>query len=56
MQELLKLEFYTYVMVFLRFGTAIMVMPGFTSSYVNPRIRLYIALGISFILYPVLQE
>ena len=40
----------------MRLGSALMLMPGFMSSYVNMRLRLSIALALSFVLLPFLNE
>lgn len=50
MTEILNLELYKFMLIFLRIGAAIMFMPGFRSSYVNMNVRLAIALAITFIL------
>ena len=43
MTELLNLEIYKYILIFLRVGSALMLMPGFMTTYVNTRQRLCIA-------------
>ena len=53
MQELLALNLYHFLMVFLRLGTALMLMPGFMSSYVSVNIRLATALSLSLVLMPI---
>ena len=42
-----------FVLTFTRIGTAIMIMPGLGDSFVSERIRLHTALGISFVLFPL---
>jgi len=42
-----------FILTFVRMGTAIMIMPGVGDSFVNTRIRLLMALGISFVLFPI---
>ena len=54
MQELLNLNLYHFLMVFLRLGTTLMLMPGFMSSYINTNIRLSTALALSLILIPAI--
>ncbi len=54
MEQLISLNMYTFLMVFLRFGSALMVMPGFMSSFVNVQIRLSVALSISLVLMPLI--
>ena len=56
MQELIFSEIYKFIFIFLRLGSAIMLMPGFNSSYVNIRARLSIALMFSVILIPFLSD
>ena len=56
MQELLFLEIYKITFIFLRLGSALMLMPGYSSSYINTRFRLSIALVMSVILQPFLSE
>ena len=54
MQELLNLNLYHFLMVFLRLGSALMLMPGFMSSYINTNIRISIALSLTLILMPII--
>lgn len=56
MQELLFLEIYKTAFIFLRIGSVLMFMPGYSSAYVNTRFRLSIALCLSVILQPFLSE
>ncbi len=55
MAELLNINIYHFLMVFLRLGAAIMLMPGFMSSYVNANVRLSIALALSVVLIPAIS-
>ncbi|MCB1783242.1 MAG: flagellar type III secretion system protein FliR [Alphaproteobacteria bacterium] len=41
-----------FILTFMRIGTAVMIMPGLGDSFVPERIRLHMALGISFVLFP----
>ena len=54
MSELLSLNVYQFLLIFLRLGTIIMLMPGFMSSYVNTNIRLITALMIAIVTIPVI--
>lgn len=54
MTELLQLEIYRYILIFLRLGSAIMLMPGFMTTYINMRFRLCIALAVTVILSPLI--
>ena len=42
-----------FMLTFVRIGTAIIIMPGLGDSFVSTRIRLHMALGISFVLFPL---
>lgn len=56
MTELLNQEIYKFILVFLRIGSAIMLMPGFSASYVNSRQRLSIALAVTVVIVPFLNS
>jgi len=56
MQELIFAEVYKFIFIFLRLGSALMLMPGFNSSYINMRIRLSVSIMLSVILIPFLSE
>ena len=43
-----------FMLTFARVGTAIIIMPGLGDSFVSTRIRLHMALGISFVLFPII--
>ena len=55
MTQLFTLEIYTFMTIFLRVGSAILVMPGFMTSYVSTRIRLSVALALTLVLMPLLS-
>lgn len=54
LQEFLGGAVYAYLMVFVRLGSAFLIMPGFGEQFVSPRIRLLFALAVSFLLLPIL--
>jgi len=54
LKDLLTLNVFGILLIFARVGTAIAVLPGFSAAYVPVRIRLGLALAISFLLGPVL--
>ncbi len=56
MSELLNFHIYNFMLVFLRLGSALAFMPGFTTSYINMRQRLSIAVAIAIALIPFLQS
>tara|TARA_R110001592_G_scaffold27763_13_gene102725 strand:- start:17018 stop:17803 length:786 start_codon:yes stop_codon:yes gene_type:complete len=41
-----------FMLTFTRVGTAIIIMPGLGDSFVSTRVRLHMAVGISFVLFP----
>lgn len=45
---------YAFLMIFVRLGSAFLIMPGYGEQFVSPRIRLLFALAVSFILLPIL--
>ncbi len=45
-----------FLLTFTRVGTAMIIMPGLGESFVSERIRLHLALGISFVLFPLLYQ
>ena len=55
MQELLNINLFHFLMVFLRLGSALMLMPGFMSSYISANIRLSLGLAISIVLMPIIS-
>lgn len=56
MTELLNMELYTFLLIFLRIGGAVMFMPSFNASYINTQFRLCIALSLTVILMPFLND
>ena len=56
MTQLLNLEVYALILIFLRFGAAFMLIPGLMSSYVNARLRLCIALAVTVVATPLVSE
>lgn len=55
-EELLKLNVFAFFLIFARVGSVFMLLPGFSSDYVNTRSRLTIALGLSLLLMPFLMN
>ena len=54
LQELLELNLFAFFLIFARVGTAIMLLPGYSATYVAARFRLVLGLAISFVMFPVL--
>lgn len=56
LQEILSLNVFGFFLIFARMGTAFLLLPGFSAGYVAIRIRLLLALAVSFVLTPVLAR
>lgn len=56
MEQIISLEIYSFLFIFFRLGGAIMFMPVFMTAYISERQRLSIALAISLVLVPFLQN
>lgn len=54
LQQIVVGNVYAFLLIFMRFGMALMIMPGIGDSFVSPQIRLCFALALSFVLTPVL--
>ena len=54
LQQIVVGNLFAFLLIFMRFGTAIMLMPGIGDSFVTPQIRLLFAVSFCFILTPVL--
>jgi flagellar biosynthetic protein FliR len=52
--ELLQLDVYRFMLLFARIGTAMMLLPGLGGQLVSSRIRLLLALSITFLMLPTL--
>ena len=46
---------FAFMLVFVRIGTAITIMPGIGDSFVPKKVRLFMGLGIALVLSPVIQ-
>ncbi len=53
LERLLALEAFSYLLVFSRLGTAVMLMPGVAEAFVPARVRLLVALTVTVVMYPV---
>jgi flagellar biosynthetic protein FliR len=54
LQTFVATQLFTFMMVFARIGSALMVMPGISDITVPTSVRLYFALALSVVLMPVL--
>lgn len=46
---------FAFLLTFVRVGTTVMIMPGLGDSFISERIRLHMALGLSFVLFPLVM-
>lgn len=56
LQQFATAELFAFMLIFCRVGAGIMVLPGFSETYVSARIRLLMALSIALVLTPMLGE
>lgn len=49
-------ELFGYFLVFARLGAAIMLLPGFGEGFVSPRIRILLALAVTFAVMPIVAD
>lgn len=52
--DLIQLDIFRFILVFTRLGTAMMLLPGIGGHLVSMRIRLWLALTLSFLMLPLL--
>ena len=55
LHDLIVSNIFAFILIFVRFGVAMMIMPGIGDSFVSPQVRLLFAVAISFVLTPVLS-
>ncbi|RED52477.1 flagellar biosynthetic protein FliR [Aestuariispira insulae] len=54
--ELVPFEAYQFFMVFARLSAVVLLMPTLGESYISPRVRLFLALGITLITTPIVAD
>lgn len=55
LEEFVTAGVFTFILIFVRFGTALMIMPGIGDSFTPMNIRLHIALAICLVMTPIIQ-
>lgn len=55
LEDFLAAGVFAFILTFVRMGTAFMIMPGIGDSFVSERIRLFMALAISFAMFPIVN-
>ncbi len=56
LENFLATGVFAFIIIFVRFGTAVMIMPGVGDSFVPDRVRLMFAVGFCLAMVPVLQK
>ncbi|MDX2073563.1 MAG: flagellar biosynthetic protein FliR [Alphaproteobacteria bacterium] len=56
LNDFLVSEIFTFLLIFCRVGTALMILPGFGEAFVSARVRLLLALMFSLVLTPALPD
>lgn len=54
LQEIIVGNLFAVMLIFMRLGMALMMMPGIGDSFVTPQVRLLFALALSLVVTPVL--
>ncbi len=55
LQEIITAQLFTFLLLFMRFGMAVMIMPGIGDSFVTPQVRLLFSLAFCLVLTPPLS-
>lgn len=55
LQQIVVGNLFAFLLIFMRFGSAIMLMPGIGDSFVTPQVRLLFTVSFCFVLTPVLS-
>jgi flagellar biosynthesis protein FliR len=56
LQDLIVGHVFAFLLIFMRLGMALMIMPGVGDAFVSPQVRLSFALAMSFVLTPFLAS
>jgi flagellar biosynthetic protein FliR len=56
LEEFIVTGVFAFILTFVRIGAAITIMPGVGDTFTPKNIRLYIALGLSLVLAPLVQD
>ena len=54
LRDILTLNVFGFFLIFVRVGSAFMLLPGFSAVFIGVRMRLIFALAVSFVLAPAL--
>lgn len=56
LQDIIVGNLFAFLLIFMRLGTALMIMPGIGDTFVSPQLRLSFAIAMSFVLTPFLAQ
>ncbi len=56
LSQLLSTEVFGFMLVFVRLGTAAMILPGFGENFVFARVRLGLAVALTVVIYPLVSQ
>lgn len=56
LHDLIVGNLFVFLLLFARFGTALLIMPGIGDSFVSPTVRLFFALGFCFVMTPFMSS
>ena len=56
LEHILPAEIFSILLIFVRVGGAVMLLPGYGEPFVSPRLRLLLALMVSLVVAPVVSE
>lgn len=54
--EFFETGVYVFMLIFMRIGTAMMLFPGIGDTYTPVRVRLFLGLGLTLVLFPLLSQ
>ena len=54
-EEFLVTGVFAFMLTFVRIGTAVMIMPGIGDSFAPSRVRLFLAVGMTLALFPMIM-
>ncbi len=56
LRDILTLNLFAFFLIFARIGSALMLLPAYSATFVPTEARLLFALAVSFVLTPILAE
>lgn len=56
LEDITTASLFAFFLVFCRLAAGIMLLPGFSESYISPKARLVIALGVALVITPMTKQ